>query len=84
VLLKGGSGNLCKNCYVVKMTKLEKIEQDIATLPPADVRKLADWLEEYKSDLWDRQMEDDAKSGRLDKFAARALAAHKAGKSKPL
>lgn len=66
------------------MTKLEKIEQDIATLAPADVRKLADWLEEYKSDLWDRQMEDDAKSGRLDKFAARALTAHKAGKSTPL
>ncbi len=66
------------------MTKLEKIEQDIATLAPEDVRKLAEWLEEYKSDLWDRQMEDDAKSGRLDKFAARALAAHKAGKSTPL
>jgi hypothetical protein len=73
-----------KTCYTATMTKLEKIEQDIATLAPADVRKLADWLEEYKSDLWDRQMEDDAKSGRLDKFAARALAAHKAGKSTPL
>ena len=66
------------------MTKLEKIEQDIASLDPKDVRKLAEWLEEYKAELWDRQMEDDAKSGRLDKFAARALAAHRAGKSTPL
>jgi hypothetical protein len=66
------------------MTKLEKIEQDIAALNPKDVRKLADWLEEYKAELWDQQIADDAKSGRLDKFAARALAAHKAGKSTPL
>jgi hypothetical protein len=79
-----GSGNPRKTCYPAPMTRLEKIEQDIAALDPKDVRKLAEWLEEYKAELWDRQMEDDAKSGRLDKFAARALAAHKAGKSTPL
>lgn len=66
------------------MTKLEKIEQDIASLDPKEVRKLAEWLEEYKAELWDRQMKDDAKAGRLDKFAARALAAHRAGKTTPL
>ena len=66
------------------MTKLEKIEQDISSLDPNDVHKLADWLAAYQADLWDKQIEDDAKSGRLDKFADQALADHLAGKSTPL
>jgi hypothetical protein len=66
------------------MTKLEKIEQDIAALSKADLRKLSDWLDEYKADLWDQQIEADAKAGKLDKLAAQALAEHKAGLTKPL
>ena len=66
------------------MTKLEKIEQEIASLNPADVRKLADWIEEYKEELWDRQIEADAKAGKLDSLVAQALADHKAGKTRPL
>jgi hypothetical protein len=66
------------------MTKLEKIEQDIAALNPKDVRKLADWLEDYKAELWDRQMEDDAKSGRLDDFIDSASKEIASGKVRPL
>ena len=56
------------------MTKLEIIEKEIASLDPQDVRKLADWLDEYKAELWDRQIEADAKAGRLDGFIASAKA----------
>jgi hypothetical protein len=66
------------------MTKLEKIEQEISTLDPRDVWKLADWLGEYKAELWDRQMEDDAKAGKLDKLAHQALADHLAGRTRTL
>ncbi len=66
------------------MTKLEKIEQDIASLDPKDVRKLADWLEEYKADLWDQQIEADAKAGKLDKLIANAKDEIAAGKTRPL
>jgi hypothetical protein len=66
------------------MTKLEKIEREIAALSSSDLQKLSDWLEEYKANLWDRQMEEDARAGRLDKFAERALADHQAGRTKPL
>lgn len=55
------------------MTKLEKIEQEIAALPPADLHKLADWIAEYRAELWDRQMEQDVAAGRLDKLAEQAL-----------
>lgn len=66
------------------MTRLEKIEQDIAALDPADVMKLADWLAEYRADLWDRQIEDDAKAGRLDKFIEEAKIELAAGKFRAL
>jgi hypothetical protein len=66
------------------MTKLEKIEQEIAALDPKDVRKLADWLDDYKAELWDRQIEADAKAGKLDELAEQALADHRAGRTRPL
>ena len=66
------------------MTKLEKIEQDIASLSPEEIWKLADWFAAHHADLWDRQIEDDAASGRLDALADQALADHLAGKSTPL
>ena len=70
--------------YGAPMTKLEKIEQEIASLDPKDVRKLADWLDEYKSDLWDRQIEADVKAGKLDKLAENALKEIAAGRVRPL
>lgn len=66
------------------MTKLEKIEQDIAGLSRDDFRKLADWLAAFQADLWDRQIEDDVKAGRLDKLAEQALAELREGKTTPL
>ena len=52
------------------MTKLEKIELDIAALAPADVLKLAAWFEEFTAELWDRQIEEVLRAG----GAAHALA----------
>jgi flagellar motility protein MotE (MotC chaperone) len=66
------------------MTVLEKIEQQIAALDPKDVRKLGDWLDEYRAELWDKQIEADAKAGKLDKLVADAKAQAAAGKLRPL
>ncbi len=65
------------------MTKLEKIEAEIESLAPQDVRKLADWLEEYKAELWDRQIEADAKAGKLDTLIANARQEIAEGKVSP-
>ena len=70
-------------CYWPTMTKLEKIEQEIASLPQADVFKLANWFAEFHAELWDRQIEEDSKAGKLDKLAAEALADHRAGRTRP-
>ena len=66
------------------MTRLEEIETAIAKLPPDELAKLRQWFEEFASQHWDAQIERDAKAGKLDRLAAKARAAHKAGRSREI
>lgn len=66
------------------MTKLEKIENEISSLSNEDFRKLADWIAERREAMWDRQIEADAESGKLDALAGEALLAHRSGRTRPL
>lgn len=50
------------------MNSLPEIEQAIMRLSKDDIYKLSDWLQTYLNNSWDRQIEADAKSGRLDKL----------------
>ena len=45
---------------------IKEIESAIAQLPPSDLAELAKWFEEYHAQVWDDQLEQDVKSGRLD------------------
>ncbi|MER8956815.1 hypothetical protein NKH98_29845 [Mesorhizobium sp. M0833] len=51
------------------MSKLEQIEKSVAELSPEELRAFAAWFEALQADMWDRQIEADAKGGRLDKLA---------------
>jgi hypothetical protein len=66
------------------MTKLEKIETAIEELSPDELQQLASWFAEYHADAWDKQIEADVASGRLDGLAEKALAHHRAGRTSPL
>jgi hypothetical protein len=66
------------------MTKLEKIEREIESLPPQEMRALAAWFADLRERLWDEQMERDALAGKLDGLAAEAMADIAAGRVKPL
>ncbi|MDX8480234.1 hypothetical protein RFN28_17440 [Mesorhizobium sp. VK24D] len=66
------------------MTKLEQIEKSVAELSPEELKAFAAWFEELQADLWDKQIEADAKAGRLDKLAEQALTDHRAGRTRPL
>ena len=52
------------------MKTLSEIEQAIKELPTVEVRQLAGRLNEYLDDVWDRQMQTDLATGKLDKFIA--------------
>ena len=56
------------------MPTILEIEAAIKQLPEKDVRQLAAWLEQYLNDMWDRQMEADLASGKLDNLIAKVEA----------
>ena len=66
------------------MAKLEDIKREIAGLSVAEAFKLAEWLDVYANEHWDRQIEADAKSGTLDTLGGHVLADHRAGLTRPL
>lgn len=66
------------------MTKLEEIEAAVAQLSPADLKKLRAWLDELDERLFDEKTERDAKAGKLDKLAAKAIADDDAGTTSKL
>lgn len=56
------------------MTNLLEIEAAIKQLPENDVRQLVTWLQNYLNEKWDRQIESDLASGKLDALIAKAEA----------
>jgi len=66
------------------MSRLEQLEQQIAELDASELKALREWFERYDAEVWDRQIASDAKGGKLDRLAQRALHDHRAGRSTKL
>lgn len=65
------------------MTKLEN-EQSVAELSEAELKRFAAWFADFQWERWDRQLERDVEAGKLDALADKALADHRAGRTRPL
>ena len=63
------------------MSKVEDAEQLVAQLNPAELADFRRWFAEFDAETWDRQVEADVASGKLDALAERALAAHASGRT---
>jgi hypothetical protein len=63
---------------------LEQLEEAVAQLPADQFNAFVQWLEEYKADAWDRQIEADILAGRLDKAGKQADEDFEAGRCTPL
>ena len=50
------------------MSTVKDIESAITKLSRNDLSELRTWFTDYDADAWDRQIEADAQSGRLDAF----------------
>ena len=48
------------------MSTVKDIEAAISSLSPHDFSELREWLAKFEEEAWDRQIEEDAKSGRID------------------
>ena len=66
------------------MSKIESIERDVEQLDDQAFAAFREWFLAYENTRWDRQIEADAPSGKLDSLVQEALTAHRAGKSTPL
>jgi hypothetical protein len=66
------------------MSRVERIENEVESLSPEELKAFRDWFAEFDAEVWDRQIEDDAKSGKLRSLAERALRDHEAGRSSDL
>ena len=68
-----------------KMTmSVQEIEANVSQLSLPEVRELKEWINDYHSRLWDKQIEHDLDSGGLDALLAEVDAEYEAGLAKPL
>jgi len=66
------------------MTTLEEIEKAVAELPAGQLVEFRAWFEEFEAARFDQKIERDAKAGRLDRLAERALADFHTGRAREL
>jgi len=66
------------------MTRVQAVEHEVKKLDRAGLTAFRMWFLKYDAAAWDEQIEKDAHSGKLAKFAREAVKAHQAGKTKLL
>jgi len=62
------------------MSTIQEIEQAVSRLSLEELARFREWFDGFDARIWDRQFEEDAKSGRLDRLADQAIADLAAGK----
>jgi hypothetical protein len=65
------------------MTTTE-IKTAVMNLNKTELSELLGWLEEYQESLWDKQIEEDIQSGKLDSLIEKARKEFKEGKCRQL
>lgn len=66
------------------MDKVQTLEQEVLALSPEELTAFRRWFLEFDAEVWDRQIEEDVRSGKLDSLADDALKALQAGECKEL
>lgn len=55
------------------MTTVQEIEKAVQRLPERELDSFRSWFEEFDARAWDRQLEQDVQSGKLDAMADQAI-----------
>ena len=66
------------------MTSVKEIESAITRLSSEELNVFRTWFRDFDADAWDREIEADVAAGRLDRFAAEALADLSTGQCREL
>lgn len=63
---------------------VREIQTAIVELPPGELVNLLEWIEEFQSEEWDRQVAQDVEAGRFDALRQRVREQRQAGLCRPL
>jgi hypothetical protein len=63
------------------MSRVEHIKGQVKSLSLDELTAFRDWFAQFDAEVWDDQIEADAKNGKLRSLAQRALQDHESGRS---
>ena len=66
------------------MNNVKAIENEIQRLSRQELALLREWFIQYDNEEWDRQIDADVLSGKLDTLSAKAISSHERGESTEL
>ena len=66
------------------MSTLQEVETAVRHLSSDDLAAFRAWFATFDTEVWDRQLEEDVRAGRLDTLAEEALREHREGRSTEL
>lgn len=64
------------------MSQVETLEQTVKQLSPGELSAFRTWFIEFDAAAWDRQIDMDSETGKLDRLVQSAIEEHRAGKTK--
>ena len=66
------------------MQAVQELQSAVSQFSAEELARFREWFDKFDAEVWDRQFEEDAKSGKLDQLANQAIADFQAGKCKQL
>jgi len=63
---------------------IQELESEVTRLSKPELSAFYQWFEEFVADSWDKQIEADVQTGKLDHLAHQADAQFDAGRCTPL
>lgn len=63
---------------------VQELEKAVSQLPPDELVQFAEWFAAFHQDVWDQQIIEDEKAGRLSKLIEEAHQDFEAGRYKAL
>jgi hypothetical protein len=66
------------------MSTVKELEKTITGLSQQQLAEFRAWFESFDAARWDREIEEDVHSGKLDRVAEKAIGEYRKGKAKPV
>ena len=66
------------------MSQIEMIEQEVKQLSSRELAAFRSWFIEFDAAEWDRQIEMDSATGKMERLAQSAIEEHRVGKTRSI